>query len=130
MQSVHPVIHPAPNPFYNPRSYYTFGTILPRIIEQSCARDIPLLLHYYYFIIMMFERFNALCIYSYCVSLTIHHNQQQQSCVLPAHILHTSGTHPAHIRHTILRTSGTHPAPNPFYIRGLILPSVRSYRGL
>ena len=50
--------HPAHNPAYirhiichtsgtqsilHPRSYYTFGTILPTIIEQSCARDIPLL---------------------------------------------------------------------------------------
>jgi hypothetical protein len=90
---------------------------------------------------MMFERFvTASCFYSYCVSLTIHHNQQLQSGTHPAHIRHpilrTSGTHPAHIRHTsgthpayIRRTSGVHPAPNPAYFRGLILPSVGSYRG-
>ena len=59
---------------------------------------------FYYFIIMMFERFMK-CIVSflYCVSLTIQY-------LCPA--------------------SSVHPAPYPFYIFGRILPSVRSYRRL
>jgi hypothetical protein len=122
MQSVHPVIHPAPNPFYNPRSYYTFGKILPRIIEQSCARDIPLLfpfllLYNYdvreicYCIVFLF----ILCVFNDTPQPTaaIRHTSGTHPAPNPAYFRHTSGTHPAHIR----RTSGVHPA----YIRHPIL---------
>jgi hypothetical protein len=94
---------------------------------------------------MMFERFvTASCIYSYCVSLTIHCTILHQTVIHPAYIRHTSGTHPAHIRHSsvihpayirltsvihpsfIRRTSGTqsilHPRSN--FTFGTILPRI------
>ncbi len=47
------------------------------------------------------------------------------SCVYPVYILCISCVYPVYI----LCISGVHPAPIPFYIFGLILPSVLSYRG-
>ena len=123
----------------HPRSYYTFGTILPPIIEQSCARDLHFLFPYYYFIIMMFERFVKCNMY--LSILCVFNDTLHQSRIYPAYIPHISGTHPGCIRHTsgihpahnpgcIRHISGIYPAPNPFYIRGHIIPSVRSYRRL
>ena len=111
-------VHPAPNPFYI-RGYIIPSVRSPPIIEQSCARDIHFFLSFYYFIIMMFERFdNALYCYSYYVSLMIH-------CA----IMHQSIVHPFYNSNPISRTSCIilyHPVssctqsvlhPRIFYIR-------------
>ncbi len=89
------------------RSYYTFGTILPPIIEQSCARDIPLL---FPFLLLYNYDVREIC---YCILylfiLCVFNDTPQPT----AAIRRTSVIHPSFIRHS----SGTHPAPNPFYIR-------------
>ena len=100
----------------HPRSYYTFGTILPRIIEQSCACDIPLL---FPFLLLYNYDVREIC---YCILylfiLCVFNDTPQPT----AAIRHSSGVHPAPNPAYFRHTSGTHPAPNPFYIRGLILP--------
>jgi hypothetical protein len=95
-------------------------------LRKSCARDLhffTLLFPYFYFIFLMFERFYALCLLQYTTPL----------CIYPHPISRTYLLHPVHLRHLIPCTSCTLScaltAPNPAYIRGLILPSVRSYRG-
>ena len=116
------------------RSNFTFGTILPPIIEQVLCPRSPLLftflLHSISFHNLMFERF------MHCVFYDTSH-QAPKSLEHPYYILHFYSFilhHSAFIRHS----SGVHPrvhphvhpAPYPFYIRGRILPSVRSYRRL
>ena len=70
-------VHPAPYPFYHLRSDFTFGTILPPIIEQSCARDTPLLfpflLHSISFHFLMFERFTRLAFYFFSHLISLKH---------------------------------------------------------
>jgi hypothetical protein len=113
---LHPVIHPAPNPFFHLRYYLTFGTILPRILEQVlCLRYSTSFSFFITFHFSMFERF-MICIvsFSYCVSFTI-----QYLCTpIPApHPSIHPGVYPVYVRH-----------PIPSFIFGRILPSVRSYR--
>ena len=107
---VHPGVHSGTHSVLHLRSYLTFGTILPRILEQvPCPRCSTFILFFitFHFIplhsisfhILLFERFMK-----YNVSF---------------HMV-------CRLRYT---TPGVHPAPIPFFIFGPILPSVQSYRG-
>ena len=111
----------------HPRSNFTFGTILPPIIEQVLCLRSPLLFPFLLLYNLMFERFMHCVFYDtshkslehpyyilHFYSFILHHS---------AFIRHSSGVHPRVHPHV-------HPAPYPFYIRGRILPSVRSYRRL
>jgi hypothetical protein len=103
-----------------PRSYYTFGKILPRIIEQSCARDIPLL---FPFLLLYNYDVREIC---YCIVflfiLCVFNDTPQPT----AAILRTSGTQscvlPAHIRHASCTQSILYPRSN--FTFGTILPRI------
>jgi hypothetical protein len=92
---------------------------LTTIHDKSCARDLhffTLLFPYYYFIFLMFERFD-----SYYVSLMIHciimHPISRTSRANPTSILHSSYINPVLISAPnpvyILHQSCVYPAPNP-----------------
>ena len=88
---------------------------LTTIHDKSCARDLHFFSPFYYFIFLMFERFD-----SYYVFLIIHcnimHPISRTSRANPTSILHSSGVHPTH--HPALT------APNPrIYVVGFHLRS-------
>jgi hypothetical protein len=105
----------------HPRSYYTFGTILPTIIEQSCARDIPLL---FTFLLLYNYDVREICLMQYVFNNTLHQTHNLSNiriifyifiriyCIIPRLI-------PAYPT-SILRQSGVNIAPYPSYIRHLI----------
>ena len=122
------VIHPAhirltsgTQSILHPRSYYTFGTILPTIIEQSCARDIPLL---FTFLLLYNYDVREICLMQYVFNNTLHQTHNLSNiriifyifiriyCIIPRLI-------PAYPT-SILRQSGVNIAPYPSYIRHLI----------
>ena len=73
---------------------------LTTIHDKSCARDLHFFSHFYYFIFLMFERFD-----SYYVFLIIHCNIMRlisrTSCANPTSILHSSYINPVYILHLI-----------------------------
>ena len=133
MSGTHSVLHL--------RSNLTFGTILPRILEQVLC---PRYSTFYPFLLLSFidvrEIYDLHCILSYCVSFTIHYIRCS-SCTHPTFIRCSSDIHPVLIRHSSFLYPGEYvPCMSclyPTFIRhpflsiifGLILPSVISYRG-
>jgi hypothetical protein len=111
---LHPVIHPAPNPFYHLRSYLTFGTILPRILEQVlCLRYSTSFSLFITFHFSMFERFmKCIVSFSYCVSFTIQYLCTPIPPPIPAFIPHSSRP-PS--QHSSRRVSCVCTAPYPFF---------------
>jgi hypothetical protein len=103
ISSVYPGVHSGTHSVLHLRSYLTFGTILPRILEQVlCPRYSTFILFFITFHFIPYldvrEIYDLHCILSYGVSFTIHY-----------------------IRRASRRA--------PRHIFGHILPSVQSYRG-
>jgi hypothetical protein len=108
-------VHPTCSPFYHLRSYFTFGHILPRILEQVlCPRYSTFLSIFISFIIDVREIYKLHCILSYGVSFTIHYIRRASR--------RASGVHPTFIRRAPDVQSFLHLRSNLTF--GTILPRI------
>ena len=126
------------------RSYSTFGWILPGCTPVLCPRS-PLFFPFFFpynidvreILLMHCVFYDTLRLYDSILLQSRAHTAPilRTYCFNPAHILLQSCAHTASIPRTscfnpapILHQSRAHTAPYLAYIRGLIIPSVSSYR--